>query len=74
MSINTKTGERTVHLADAVICWWAYKYGKSSSRMENTGDGLHLGLKAGCELIDMEMVQFHQQEWYFQKIWRNISY
>ena len=33
---------------------------KSSSRIrENSGDGFHLGLKAGCELIDMEMVQFH---------------
>ena len=33
---------------------------KSSSRKnENTGDGYHLALKAGCELIDMEMVQFH---------------
>ena len=33
---------------------------KSSSRKnENTGDGYYLGLKAGCKLIDMEMVQFH---------------
>ena len=33
---------------------------KSSSRKnENTGDGYHLGLRAGCNLIDMEMVQFH---------------
>ena len=33
---------------------------KSSSRKnENTGDGYFLALKAGCELIDMEMVQFH---------------
>ena len=26
---------------------------------EKTGDGFYLGLKAGCKLIDMEMVQFH---------------
>ena len=33
---------------------------KSSSRKnENTGDGYFLALKAGCKLIDMEMVQFH---------------
>ena len=33
---------------------------KSSSRKnENTGDGYYLGLKAGCKLIDMEMVQLH---------------
>ena len=36
---------------------------KSSSRAkENTGDGFFLGLKAGCQLIDMEMVQFHPTE------------
>ena len=37
------------------------EYGKKSSsrKNENTGDGYYLGLKAGCELIDMEMVQFH---------------
>ena len=31
----------------------------SSRRNENTGDGFFLGLKAGCKLSDMEMVQFH---------------
>ena len=34
--------------------------GKSTSRkFENHGDGYSLALKAGCKLIDMEMVQFH---------------
>ena len=71
MSINTKTGERTVHLADAVIlCTGGHTkiWKKSSSRNgENTGDGFHLGLKAGCELIDMEMVQFHPTGMVFPK-------
>ncbi len=63
MSFNMSTSERTVHLADAVIlCTGGHTrlWKKSSSRKnENTGDGYFLGLKAGCELIDMEMVQFH---------------
>jgi len=63
MSLNTKTGERTIHLADAVIlCTGGHTriWKKSSSRKhENTGDGYHLALKSGCKLIDMEMVQFH---------------
>ncbi len=63
MSFNLFSCERTVHLADAVIlCTGGHTriWKKSSSRKnENTGDGYFLGLKAGCELIDMEMVQFH---------------
>ncbi len=63
MSFNLSTSERTVHFADAVIlCTGGHTrlWKKSSSRKnENTGDGYYLGLKAGCELIDMEMVQFH---------------
>ncbi len=63
MSLNILTGERTAHLADAVIiCTGGHTriWKNSSSRKnENTGDGYHLGLKAGCELSDMEMVQFH---------------
>ena len=63
MSFNTTTAERTVHLADAVIlCTGGHTkiWKKSSSRKkENTGDGFYLGLKAGCELRDVEMVQFH---------------
>ncbi len=63
MSFNMSSSERTVHLADAVIlCTGGHTrlWKKSSSRKnENTGDGYYLGLKAGCKLIDMEMVQFH---------------
>ena len=63
MSFNVFTSERTVHFADAVIlCTGGHTriWKKSSSRKnENTGDGYYLGLKAGCQLIDMEMVQFH---------------
>ena len=63
MSFNVTTAERTIHLADAVIiCAGGHTriWKKSSSRKnENTGDGFFLGLKAGCKLIDMEMVQFH---------------
>ncbi len=63
MSFNISSAERTVHFADAVIlCTGGHTrlWKKSSSRKnENTGDGYFLGLKAGCKLIDMEMVQFH---------------
>lgn len=63
MSFNTVTSDRTVYLAKAVIlCTGGHTklWKRSSSRDgENTGDGYHLALKAGCELIDMEMVQFH---------------
>ena len=63
MSFDTSTAERTVHLADAVIlCTGGHTkiWKRSSSRKkENTGDGLYLSLKAGCELRDMEIVQFN---------------
>ncbi len=63
MSFNTESSKRTIHLADAVIlCTGGHTriWKKSSSRAkENTGDGYYLALKAGCQLIDMEMVQFH---------------
>tara|TARA_B100000886_G_scaffold305661_1_gene237514 strand:- start:7243 stop:9000 length:1758 start_codon:yes stop_codon:yes gene_type:complete len=63
ISFNTYSSERTIHLADAVIlCTGGHTriWKKSSSRKnENTGDGFCLGIKAGCKLIDMEMVQFH---------------
>ncbi len=63
MSFNISSSERTVHFADAVIlCTGGHTrlWKKSSSRKnENTGDGYYLALKAGCKLIDMEMVQFH---------------
>ncbi len=63
MSFNTLSSERTINLAEAVIlCTGGHTriWKKSSSRKkENTGDGYYLALKAGCKLIDMEMVQFH---------------
>ena len=63
MSFNIFSSERTVYFADAVIlCTGGHTriWKKSSSRKnENTGDGYYLGLRAGCNLIDMEMVQFH---------------
>ena len=63
MTFNIKSGERTVFLADAVILaagGHTRIWRKSSSRRnENTGDGFYLGVKAGCTLTDMEMVQFH---------------
>lgn len=63
MTFNIKNGERTVFLADSVILaagGHTRIWRKSSSRRnENTGDGFYLGLKAGCTLTDMELVQFH---------------
>lgn len=63
MAFDIQNGERTVFLADSVILaagGHTRIWRKSSSRRnENTGDGFCLGLKAGCTLTDMEMVQFH---------------
>ena len=63
MAFDIRNGERTVFLADSVILaagGHTRIWRKSSSRRnENTGDGFYLGLKAGCTLTDMEMVQFH---------------
>ena len=63
ISINKINGEKVVHLADSIIlCTGGHTrlWKNSTSREnENTGDGLYLALKAGCELKDMEMVQFH---------------
>jgi len=63
MAFDIRNGERTVFLADSVILaagGHTRIWRKSSSRRnENTGDGFYLGLRAGCTLTDMEMVQFH---------------
>ncbi|MEM7698035.1 MAG: FAD-dependent oxidoreductase [Verrucomicrobiota bacterium] len=63
MTFDIRDGERTVFIADAVILaagGHTRIWRKSSSRRnENTGDGFYLALKAGCQLKDMEMVQFH---------------
>lgn len=63
MGFDMQSGQITIYQADAVILatgghtrLWA----RSSSRAyENTGDGMALALQAGCELADMELVQFH---------------
>ena len=63
MTFDIRNGERNVFIADSVILaagGHTRIWRKSSSRRnENTGDGFYLGLKAGCTLTDMEMVQFH---------------
>jgi succinate dehydrogenase / fumarate reductase flavoprotein subunit len=57
------SGEQAAVYADAVVlaCGGHTRvFRRSSSRRdENTGDGFALALAAGCELQDMEMVQFH---------------
>lgn len=63
LAFDIQTGDRTVYLADAVILaagGHTRLWRRSSSRRdENTGDGMYLALQAGCELADMELVQFH---------------
>ena len=57
------SGERLALYADAVVLaagGHTRIFRRSSSRRdENNGDGFALALRAGCELRDMEMVQFH---------------
>lgn len=63
LSFDMQTGQITLHQADAVVLatgghtrlWLA----SSSRAYENAGDGMFLALEAGCELGDMELVQFH---------------
>ncbi|MEM9616225.1 MAG: FAD-binding protein [Actinomycetota bacterium] len=63
MAFDIVSGERTVYLADTVILaagGHTRIWRRSSSRRdENTGDAMRLALRAGCELADMELVQFH---------------
>jgi len=63
LAFDLFSGERTVYLADAVILaagGHTRIWRRSSSRRdENTGDGMALAFHAGCELMDMELVQFH---------------
>jgi len=63
LAFDLHTGERTVHLADAVILATGGHtriWRRSSSRRdENYGDGMRMALQAGCRLMDMELVQFH---------------
>jgi succinate dehydrogenase / fumarate reductase, flavoprotein subunit len=63
LAFDLETGERTAFLADAVVLaagGHTRIWRRSSSRRdENTGDGMYLALQAGCQLADMELVQFH---------------
>jgi succinate dehydrogenase / fumarate reductase flavoprotein subunit len=63
LAFDLRTGERTVHLADAVVLATGGHtriWRRSSSRRdENYGAGMQLALAAGCRLQDMELVQFH---------------
>ena len=63
MTFDLESGERTVEIADAVILaagGHTRLWRRSSSRRdENNGDGMSLALHAGCELQDLELVQFH---------------
>jgi succinate dehydrogenase / fumarate reductase, flavoprotein subunit len=60
--INIRTGELLLFQAKAVIlatggCGKVYHV--TSNSWESTGDGIALAYRAGAELMDMEMVQFH---------------
>ncbi len=63
LAFDLHTGDRTVHLADAVILATGGHtriWRRSSSRRdENYGDGMSMAVDAGCRLMDMELVQFH---------------
>jgi succinate dehydrogenase / fumarate reductase flavoprotein subunit len=63
LAFDLNTGIRKVYLADAVILatgGHTRLWRRSSSRQdENMGDGMYLALRAGAELADMELVQFH---------------
>ena len=63
VAFDLHTGERVVHLAEVVILATGGHtriWRRSSSRRdENYGDGMRLALDAGCQLMDMELVQFH---------------
>ncbi len=56
-------GSRATVLADAVVLaagGHTRIWRRSASRRdENNGDAMRLALQAGCELMDMELVQFH---------------
>ena len=73
MAFDLHSGERTVYLADAMILatgGHTRLWRKSTSRRdENTGDGMYLALEAGCELSDMEFVQFHPTGMVYPEEW-----
>jgi succinate dehydrogenase / fumarate reductase, flavoprotein subunit len=61
--LDCASGETLVVLAHAVVLaagGHTRLWRRSSSRTgENTGDGIALGLQAGCGIADAELVQFH---------------
>jgi succinate dehydrogenase / fumarate reductase flavoprotein subunit len=63
LGFDVHDGERVAFVADSVVlCGGGHTrlWRRSSSRRdENFGEGILLGLAAGCELMDMELVQFH---------------
>ena len=63
LAFDLHTGQRTAFIADAVVlCGGGHTriWRRSSSRRdENFGEGMGLGLAAGCRVMDMELVQFH---------------
>jgi fumarate reductase (CoM/CoB) subunit A len=57
-----RDGNLGVYLADAIVLatgGGTQVYDISTNSSSGTGDGYALGYRAGAELIDMEMVQFH---------------
>jgi succinate dehydrogenase / fumarate reductase flavoprotein subunit len=62
-AFDLHTGERVAFVADAVVVATGGHtriWRRSTSRRdENYGVGMALALRAGCRLMDMELVQFH---------------
>lgn len=63
LAFDLHDGSRTAFVADAVVlCGGGHTriWRRSSSRRdENFGEAIALALRAGCRLMDMELVQFH---------------
>jgi succinate dehydrogenase / fumarate reductase flavoprotein subunit len=63
LAFDLHDGSRTAFVAGSVVlCGGGHTrlWRRSSSRRdENFGDGLYLGMAAGCEVQDLELVQFH---------------
>jgi succinate dehydrogenase / fumarate reductase flavoprotein subunit len=63
LAFDLHDGSRTAFVADAVIlCGGGHTriWRRSSSRRdENFGEAMALALRAGCTVMDMELVQFH---------------
>ena len=70
MTLETSSSEEQFIYDAVILCAGGHTrlWKKSSSEIENLGDGYHLALKAGCELIDMEMTQFHPSGYFCLKI------